>query len=223
MAFKLIMVDPRPATRIEGSATSQRRSHNNKSARENAEQSDLPVMIHCFDSGATGKAISRSKTAIGKRKTMKVGKGRGSSERHELVFCPSPFASAKPATPIERDVHSGHIRKPTKEKINNGVPQSNLTFVSSITDDYQLEYANPWQSSFEFDGRKPQRPLFRITSPKLRKNVTKPNSHMTPSNIIDPSFAFSHNSLNVPNDKSTKHQQIDFDTNPIFKIPLNNR
>ncbi|CEP62726.1 uncharacterized protein LALA0_S06e02322g [Lachancea lanzarotensis] len=223
MAFRLIMVDPRPAMKNEGSAASQRRSHINKTTSEITEQGDLSLMIHSFDSGQTFKVPRSCKTAVGKKKTNKAGKGRGSSDGQRLVFCSPSFTSAKTSKTIEQAVHSEQTRKPVKDKLALTSRQRDLTFVSSITDDYHLEYANPWQSSFEFDGRKPQRPLFRITSPKLRKNVTKPNGHMNLSNVINPSFAFSHNSLNESNDRSTKQRQIAFDTSPIFKVSLNNR
>ncbi|SCU82730.1 LAME_0C02608g1_1 [Lachancea meyersii CBS 8951] len=220
MVFRLIIVDPRPNVKSGGFATPKGRR--DKSSLEDGPN-DLPVMINTFSSKQTGKVQYRSKIGITKKKVAKPTKETKPNTEGKRTSHPHSSSSGHMSSYSDGNSHLESWPQQSKDKNTLAWPQRPITFVSSVADACHLEYASSGPSSFEFDGKKPQRPLFRINNPKLRKNVTKTNGRIDLSNVIDPNFAFSHNSLNDSGSKSTKQQPLDFGTNPIFKVPLNNR
>ncbi|SCU96949.1 LANO_0E14796g1_1 [Lachancea nothofagi CBS 11611] len=207
MVFRLIMVDPRPSKKIVPSKETKHPSGRRDKISPWQEQKELPVIMQTFDSGEAEKGSSCHESRRARKKPLKIVKPQNSSVGTKTSGLKSPL-----------------LRQPVSgaKKIQS-CPHKPFTFVSSVVNDYHLEYANTWQSSFEFDGKKPQRPLFRIKNPRFRKASTKHHGSVEPSNVIDPNFTFSHNSLNGNVRKNGKQPPMTFNTNPVFRISLNDR
>ena len=162
---------------------------------------DRPVVMHTFEEGKVGKVSLVYKPVISEKPDSKCFLGGAVPKKVHHKLTPIAVNGAK-SNP--RD-----LEKP-------------LTFVTSVAEDYSLEYANAWKSSLDFDVKKPQRPLFRITNSKSKRNSSKKNHTTEARTIVDANFSFSHNSLNKVA-KSTKHSSVSFSSPPAFRVSLRDR
>ncbi|CAR21477.1 hypothetical protein ACU8KH_00589 [Lachancea thermotolerans] len=205
MTFRLIMVDPSPSSKEHlDFSTEKPESVKQHDARGSSKRrKDLSVVMHTFEKGRVEKVSPPCRGICTKKKNHKNA------------------AAAKPSEKRCKKLEGVQ----DEEKMNSScvIPPKPLTFVTSVASDYSLEYANAWQSSLEFNSKKAQRPLFRITKYKGRKGCEKVESSTELLGTIDPNFCFSYNSLNSSKEKGAKTPPMNFSTAPVFKVLLNDR
>ncbi|CUS22209.1 LAQU0S05e00144g1_1 [Lachancea quebecensis] len=204
MTFRLIMVDPSPSNKgaldfpIEKPELAKQHYARNPTKR----RKDLSVVMHTFEKGRVEKIFPSCRGGTTRKKNQK---------------------NAVTTKPLEKRKNSEGIQDEEGTNSNCLTFPKPLTFVTSVASDYSLEYANAWQSSLEFDVKKAQRPLFRITKYKGRKDCEKMVSSAELLGTMDPNFCFSYNSLNSSKAKDVKHPSMNFSTAPVFRVLLKDR
>ncbi|SCU85892.1 LADA_0D10594g1_1 [Lachancea dasiensis] len=209
MELRLVMVDPRPSAKLS-SVTSKDSNCYKRQSQEVQDKKTSPVIIHTFNNTAALKSSGMECRRAGGSRNM-VTKPKNGIKGERQPQCIGKKSAFESLPPVPR------ARKA------NGNFEKTLTFVSSVVGDFNLEYANAWQSSLNFDGNKPQRPLFRIANRKFRRPSIKKDGSLGTSNVIDPNFSFSYNSLNLREGKNSKPRTTSFDTSPLFRVSYNNR
>ncbi|SCV03161.1 LAMI_0H05952g1_1 [Lachancea mirantina] len=147
--MKVILVDPKNSkkTRARDTEASQESKVGNKSS---GTGDSLPVVLHKFEGGKIEKIVLGQKKGSRQQQT--------NNERCDLVI--------KQHSKFQNWEKQTHVANHGKAGVSAPGP---LTFVSPVDGMCSLEYANAWQTSFDFDGQKPLRPLFRIQNFKKPK------------------------------------------------------
>ncbi|SCV99560.1 LAFE_0A05864g1_1 [Lachancea fermentati] len=202
--LKLIIVDPRNLRKTEVPVNKSVKRPPFRHAKTVSQQKgDLPVVMHTFEGGRVEKISLSSKSIINKKKDSDQSLSRNLVIKTDPQFCLNNHTG-------QGRSYRAALKKP-------------VAFVPSRPSDHTLEYANPWQSSFDFDGKKPLRPLFRIKSDRRRRGSVHSQPSELPLNTIDPHFHFSRNSLGKVKSKGRNNSSSEYCSTSILKVSQNSR
>lgn len=212
--MKLILVDPKTSEKTKlsindnNSENSSSSAHQKRVIAQSKKVDHFPLVLHSFKGNRIEKVILGKKIVPKRKKNQQ-------SRHQELVIKTDPKY-----TITEEQQQLEH-----KTRLNTRpVSSKPFSFVADGPTEYSLEYANAWQSSLDFNGKGPSRPLFKITSSsKAKHKGSKDDSDkpmIQPFRSIHPDFSFNYNSFGRIKTNSNPASAAEDYSKCIFKINL---